>query len=88
MLVKYIRDRKGSKVGVVVALDQQHIGYSICNTKKGDVFNRDKGLGIAIGRAEHNPLSIINVLSTPYSARTECLKMLDRAERYFQGAIV
>ncbi len=88
MLIKYIRDKKDAKVGVVVALDQEHIGYSLCNKSHGDKFDREKGLSIAIGRAEKNPITIINVLGVASSARTECLRMLDKARRYFKGATI
>jgi hypothetical protein len=88
MLIKYIRDRKWNKVGVVVALDQEHIGYSLCNVSHGDRFDKEKGLMIAVGRAEKHPISIINVLGVASSARTECLKMLDRAKRFYKGASI
>ena len=87
MLIRYIRDRKNRKVGVVVAIDADRVGWSMCHTTAGDTFDREKGLAIAIGRAEHRPVSIINVLSgyVPSSIRMELLSMLERAGRYFQG---
>jgi len=90
MLIRYIRDRKNRKVGVVVALDADRVGWSMCHTTAGDKFDREKGLKIAIGRAEHRPVSIINVLSwdIPSSIRMELLSMLERAGRYFQGVTV
>jgi hypothetical protein len=90
MLIRYIRDRKNRKVGVVVAIDADRVGWSMCHTTAGDKFDREKGLTIAIGRAEHRPVSIINVLSKeiPASIRMELLSMLERAGRYFQGVTV
>lgn len=88
MIYKYIRDQKQNRVGVVVALDNEHIGYSLCNRSHGDHFDKLKGLEIAIGRAEKHPITIVNVLSVSPSARTECLKMLGRASNYFKGTTI
>ncbi len=87
MLIRYIRDRHYNKIGVVVALDKDRIGWSLCHTSMGDKFDRAKGLAIATGRAEHRPVGIINVLSKdiPQSIRGDILTMIGRADRYFQG---
>jgi len=57
MLITYIRKNKTDKskgipIGCVVALDKNHIGWSLCNPK--DKWNRKRGLEIATGRAKNN----------------------------------
>lgn len=42
---------KGKKVGIIVALDPSHIGWSLCSKK--DAWNPDKGFQIAYQRAKH-----------------------------------
>lgn len=91
MLIRYIRDRHYNKVGVVVALEKDQIGWSLCHTTLGDRFDRAKGLTIAISRAEKHPVNIINVLDkekVPQSIRGDLLMMIGRADRYFQGVAV
>jgi len=53
---------KGKRKGVVVAIGAGQIGWSMCNTKpgwsrkegwhEGDVFDREKGLSLALKRAD------------------------------------
>jgi len=50
MLVQYVRTGKGKKVGVVVALNSNKIGYSLCNPL--DEFDKNYGKFIAEKRAE------------------------------------
>ena len=59
ILINYIREKsvedeiygyKGVPKGVLVALDKNHIGYSLCNPK--DRWNKKLGLLIAKNRAE------------------------------------
>jgi len=52
MLIKYVRDKNRNLVGVVVAIGRDQIGWSKCNFKKGDRFNKDLGKQIAIARAK------------------------------------
>lgn len=57
MLITYIRKNKTEKskgvpIGCVVALDKNHIGWSLCNPK--DKWNKKLGLEIAKGRASNN----------------------------------
>ena len=50
MLIKYVRDKKGNRVGVVVATGASKVGWSLCNHK--DKWDRKKGLMIAEARAD------------------------------------
>jgi len=67
MIIQHIR--KGKKlIGTLVALSVEqckvannagenfNIGYSLCNHKAGEKFDRHRGSDIAIGRAILNPL--------------------------------
>ena len=51
-LVKYVKNKKGEKIGVLVAVAKNRVGWAACN--KLDKFNKELGLSIAMGRA-HNP---------------------------------
>ena len=64
MLVKYLREEtndgtKGKPFGVVVAIDKETIGYSICNPK--DRWNKKRGIEIAVGRAMKSKDFILNM---------------------------
>ena len=50
MLIQYVRTSKGKRVGVVVALSSNHIGYSLCHPL--DRFDKCYGKYIAEKRAE------------------------------------
>lgn len=52
MLLKYVKNRKGQRIGVVLAIGKDKIGWSKCNFSMGDKFDREKGRDIALGRAE------------------------------------
>ena len=51
MLVKYVKDKRGQRVGVVVAIAKDRIGWSKCNFSRGDKFNKEWGKMIAKKRA-------------------------------------
>jgi hypothetical protein len=48
-LIKYVRNKKGMRVGVVLAVGATAIGWSKCS--KRDKWDREKGLLIARRRA-------------------------------------
>jgi hypothetical protein len=54
---EYIYDKRRQLKGVWAAVpaktnsDEVSIGFSLCNTKLGDRFDRKRGLDIAIGRS-------------------------------------
>ena len=50
MLVRYVKNEDNQKIGVVVALGKGQIGWSRCQGP--DVFDKELGLKIAIGRAK------------------------------------
>jgi hypothetical protein len=51
MICKYVRDSKGNRCGVVVAIGPGCVGWSLCHTDK-DKFSREIGKIIAAGRAK------------------------------------
>ena len=74
MLVKYIREKtkediekgyKGKPTGVIVAINKDHIGWSLCNSK--DNFNRNLGKDIAIGRAKKYKITEIEFENIDFS---------------------
>ena len=67
MLVKYVKNSKGQRVGVVVAIDRDKVGWSKCNFSMGDKFNRDRGKFIAIKRAEKYNYTPTIVQKVPHS---------------------
>lgn len=50
MLVKYLRNANGRRVGVVVAVGAGQVGWSVC--RKGQEYNDESGLDIAVVRAK------------------------------------
>lgn len=51
MLVQYVKNKHGQRIGCVVALSEHQIGWSLCKVKL-DKFSKDKAIQIAKGRAE------------------------------------
>lgn len=50
MLVKYLRNGSGQRVGAVVAVGPGQVGWSIC--RKGQKYNQESALDIAVVRAK------------------------------------
>ena len=81
---QYIKNRKGQLIGCVAAVDSDKVGYSLCNTKAGDKFNKAKAFEIAVGRAIVNPVR--DLYAVPRSAQSIVEFFLnDRAVRYFKN---
>jgi hypothetical protein len=49
-IVQYIRNGRNQRIGVVVAIDAERVGWSVCNKK--DHFDKEKAVRLAVGRAE------------------------------------
>ena len=100
MLVKYVRNKSGQRIGVVVAVDKNRIGWSKCNFSKGDKFDKERGKYIALKRAEKykfqstlfNKHLIVfknnngQILHNrlPHPICPSFLEMVERAQYYFQ----
>lgn len=84
MITQRIKENKvnGKRIGMFVAdVGADNIvdfGYSLC--KKGDKFNKEMAIKIAVARMESNTLSI------PPSIWEDFEKFYRRAESYFKGA--
>ena len=88
VLIQYKRKSRRRPYGVVVAIDANVIGWSICH--KNDTFTKEDALELAIKRAQDAQL-----LSTedreelykkfPMSLLTVFEKMKERAEHYFKA---
>ena len=86
MLVKYVRDKKGQRIGVVVAIDKDKIGWSKCNFSKGDKFDKKRGRYIAEKRAEKYIYTwprFLGVHRVPRVLHEDFLNMVERADNYF-----
>jgi hypothetical protein len=78
ILLEYVRDARRNKIGVIVALDSKHIGWSVCSPK--DRFSKERGVNIASARA----ISGTNVKPLVSKGIPKLLrKMENRAEKYF-----
>lgn len=77
MIFQYVRNRQNQRVGIVVACSKEQVGWSAC--KKGDRFNKERGMEIAIGRA-----SVGSEVKPPLYVSFTLEIMKERAERYFK----
>jgi len=100
-IMEYVRDRKNAKVGVLVATKVEgggklrgpivRFGWSRTNTKAGDVFSKDQGLRMAMGRAQksRNMFDVNSVFENiPQSMDKQFKNFTKRAERYFKDEVI
>ena len=83
VIYQYIKNRRGNFVGCVAAVDTNKIGYSLCNTKAGDIFDKKRAVAIAIGRANVNPV-YNDTKGIPNSVGKHIVAMAERSVRYFK----
>jgi len=79
-LRKYVRDRHGHPIGVILSNGRNSVGWSLCARSHGDSFDYKRGIMIAQAR-EANGYDVDKV---PASIRDEFEKMLDRSQAYFK----
>jgi hypothetical protein len=88
-IYQYVRNRRRQKIGVVVAIkrndDTVGFGYSLCATNRGDTFNSETALNIALGRADNFPFFQGEI---PQSVDKDWSDIYDRATRYFKGCVI
>jgi hypothetical protein len=88
VLVEYKRNSRKEPVGVVVAIGKHALGWSLCNV--WDVFNKQQGLSMALGRAitagELGPELSVEYYEEklPQSLRELKEKVHNRAKLYFK----
>lgn len=84
-IFKYVRTRRGSRVGVVLATKLENgsvgLGWSLCATKLGDEFNPDYAFNIAFGRAK----AYGGIAAVPRSVVKDYSIIINRAARYFNN---
>jgi hypothetical protein len=80
---QFVKNRKGDLVGCVAATYAGKVGWSLCNTKAGDEFNKQTALKIAVGRAHINPVA--DLTQVPNSVRKAVYYMNSRSVRYFKA---
>lgn len=89
ILLHYILDRKGRRIGVILAAkpvggDSPLMGWSLCNMKR-DQFNKYIGINKALTRLQHgNPTIDDETLFFPNTVEAEIPYFMSRVERYFK----
>lgn len=87
-IFQYIRDKKNNRIGVMVAIeegDNIHLGFSMCH--KNDIFNAERGIAIALGRAKthRNPGDDTDILTGfKRISQNDIERFMHRAHKYFQ----
>ena len=81
-----VQIESGKKIGVVVSIDKDVLGWSLCNKK--DKFDKDRGLSIALGRAAlASEMSLAERIAyyeqVPQSLMYEFKEMEERSRKYF-----
>lgn len=87
MLKKYIRDESKKPFGILVALDREHIGLSICNNR--DKWNKELGERLAIGNAFIKPYEIPHLYNIKRFnlIMDTSIKFVERVQRYFKEMV-
>jgi len=78
-LIKYVRDKRGSRIGVLLAIGKDLIGWSKLHCGL-DRWDREKGLDIAYGRAING-----SNIELPTIIKNEMEDFTYRAGRYFKN---
>lgn len=85
-ICQFVKGKNGQLIGCVVATSRYSVGWSKCNTKAGDSFDKKRALQIALGRAKLNP--VIHHTDVPTSLRKVVKYFLnDRCIRYFKSNV-
>jgi hypothetical protein len=86
-LVTYIKvssgKHRGNRRGVVVALptgDGVKFGWSFTNFKAGDIFDKERGLEIAVARTVKPNRKAL----TPHEVSKTIARLEERSKRYFK----
>ena len=73
----------GDPIGVIVAIDKNKVGWSLCSPR--DKCNKERGKMIAQMRAEAYGTDLDKTFeSAPYSIRLDIQKMYERSQKYFK----
>jgi hypothetical protein len=96
VIYQFVKNRKGHHVGCVAAIGRYEVGYSLCNTKAGDKFNKVTALNMALNRANNSPVCTVTDIdypiggvTVPHSVRPTLRKFIsNRVLRYFKATKV
>lgn len=82
--IMILRKTKSNIKGVVVAIGYGQIGWSLCD--KRDIFNKERGIKIAIERAVlHKDCDIEEILKiAPKSLKENIIRINRRSHSYFK----
>lgn len=73
----------GDPIGVIVAIDKNKVGWSLCSPR--DKFNKERGKMVAQRRAEAYGTDSQKVFeNAPYSIILDIQKMYERSQKYFK----
>ena len=91
MLIKYVKDRKGRRIGAIVAELRPEtgivgIGTSLTNTKAGDVFDPIEAIRIAENNSYFLRMNLNPPIKHTYppSLKKEVRRMVRRASLYYR----
>lgn len=76
-LLKYVKGKFGKRIGVVVAVDSNKVGWSKLNRR--DRWDKVKGINIALGRAFNG-----SKVRVPDSIKKDVSLIEERAKKYFK----
>jgi hypothetical protein len=82
LLKKYIRNQHGQRRGVIVA-NKNGTGFSLC--RKGDKYNEDTAIDIAVVRANLNSENGEVLFEIPNSIARDFSRMEKRGKNYFKN---
>ena len=88
-LVKYVRNEKRQPIGLIVSFvenEKIYIGWSKCS--KRDVWSKELGQKIAFSRAYFHGDNPTVKCEVAYSVKSDFIKMAERSERFFKGAVL
>jgi len=94
MIKQFVTNKSNQRIGVLVAISDPRekfkVGWSKCKTTDQamnynaiDKFDRERGIGIAVGRAERMNMETF-VKEVPASMVEDAARFVDRCERYFK----
>jgi hypothetical protein len=84
IICQYLNNRKGERVGCVVAIGAGKVGWSLCNLKAGDVFNKQEAQMKAVLRAAQNPVKDLSTVPPLLRDTVQYFKD-KRSVRYFKA---
>ncbi len=88
----YIRNRKRERIGVALAT-KDGVGWSKCAVKRGDKFDRNTGIEIALVRARENNIKLSGEVmeipaNMPEDVVKHVFKIAEQAQRRFPNPLI